>query len=285
MKVIVTGENGRLSRRIKELFEEKDKNVSVLLMSVRGNEWEKQHYGDIDAIIHCAGIIGNESTTKEDYYQVNVVLTERVYKFARDNKIRHFIYLSSMAVYDATHWGIKKDGIITSDTNPCAASNYGNSKLLAESVLQNANYLDTGTTLSIVRAPSIVGKGMETYFASYEKLLRFPFVICSFVNAKRSFVYIETLVEFLFYIIETGTSGILFPQNLPLLSVSEIWEEISKSRGQRKIRFHIPEKIVPSLIAKRFFCQICYDERLSLEINEQVGEISSREAIWRCMDE
>lgn len=57
MKVLVTGENGALSRQIKEVFDTEHENVQVIPISVRGDEWESAaHYDHVDALIHCAGL-------------------------------------------------------------------------------------------------------------------------------------------------------------------------------------------------------------------------------------
>ena len=286
MRVLVTGENGALSRQIKKILETEHKDVQVIPISVRGDEWESEaRYDHVDAIIHCAGLIGDASTTEETYFKVNVSLTERVYKYAKANQIPHFVQVSSMAVYDATNWGFGQDGIITASTVPCASSKYGKSKLMGEKVLLNANSGDDSLLLSIIRAPSIVGKGMEAYFSNYKKLVNLPFGLRVFPEAKRSFVYVDTLIEFIYYVIQNKIDGVFFPQNLPMLSVCEICEEINIAKGSHKVCVRVPEWMICKKTARAWFSQICYAPDASREINEKVGKISSREAIRRCINE
>lgn len=286
MRILVTGTKGNLACRISGVLETAHKDVEVMQISVRGDNWESDvECGDFDAIIHCAGLIGNAATTEEEYYRTNVELTERVYRFANEKKIPHFVHLSSMAVYDSTNWGFGANGIITGLTTPCASSKYGKSKLMSENVLLNANKKEDSIVLSIVRAPSIVGKGMEKYFLTYEHIVKLPFVINTFREAKRSFVYVDTLIEFMYYIIKNKMGGVFFPQNLPLLSVSEICEEMNLVRGANKPVVNIPKCIIPKKIAKKFFSQICYSPDLSESINKEVGRISSREVIRICEKE
>ncbi|GAB6103597.1 hypothetical protein JCM17039_03510 [Blautia glucerasea] len=162
-KILLAEEKGRFVRLFLNFVEERKDDSCVETISVRGTAWKQINFGKYDAVVHCAGMIGDKGSTYEEYYKINVELTRDIYNHCRSSGVKQFIYLSSMAVYDGIGWGFGKDGIIVEDTKPKQISYYGKSKYEAERILQNE---DSEMKVAIIRAPSIVGKSMENYFES-----------------------------------------------------------------------------------------------------------------------
>lgn len=285
MKMLLTGERGKLVTRFCKYIQENRDDIDVQLMSVRGDEWRDADFAMYDVVVHCAGLINCEEDSYEEYERVNVRLTRDIFTKCVEQKVPYFIYLSSMAVYDGTEWGFGEQGIITAQTKPFPKSYYGKSKYVAEQAIESVP--NNGTTVAIVRAPSIVGGAMEDYFGKYIRFSRLPFLPIPKIHleAKRSFVYVETLIEFICYLAENVKAGIFFPQNYPSLSVSEMYEEVCKAQGKKRLAVRLASGILPSKIEKQLFRQICYEEELSKEENEAVGRISAREAIHLVVEE
>ena len=279
MKIVLTGTSGRFVIRFKEYINKIAKDSEVILLSLRGIEWKEFDFSTVDAVIHCAGITKSMDETYREFEEVNVKLTKDFFSTCVKQKVPYFMYLSSMSVYDGIDWGFGNDGIITKETKPIQKTNYGRSKYEAEqAVLMQQNEL---TKISIVRAPSIVGKGMEDYFRTYIRFSKIPLIPIpkAHEEAKRSIVYVDTLIEFMYELVKERKTGIFFPQNYPMLSVSEMIEEVCNARGKKKRRIPIWCKILPKKIEKKLFRQICYSEEMNFEENKKVGSISTYEAI------
>ena len=198
-------------------------------------------------------------------------------------KVPYFMYLSSMAVYDGIEWGFGQAGLITNETKPVQKTFYGRSKYEAEQAILTQ---ESGMTkVCIVRAPAIVGKGMEDYFRNYIRFSKIPLLPVPKIHeeAKRSIVYVDTLIEFMFELLQNKKTGLYFPQNYPMLSVSEMFLAVCKAQGKKRITLPISPKLLPGKIEKKLFRQICYSEDMSNEENKNVGAISTFEAIYRAV--
>lgn len=280
MKVLVTGKSGKFATYFRKYVSENKNEWTFDFISVRDDEWEKKDISGYDAVIHCAGITTAPNDNYEDFFRINVELTKNIFKKAVMQNVGHFIYLSSMAVYDGIAWGFGKEGLITDDTQPKQKSNYGKSKFEAEKAI--CSIKAENIKVAIIRAPAIIGGDLEAYFSRYIKFSNIPLIPIPWIHteAKRSFVYIDTLIEFMCALMAHEKEGLFFPQNFPLLSVSEIMREVCEASGNRKGTSRIIGKMIPHAVQKRFFSQISYEEALSLEENK-VSPVSSKEAIRR----
>ncbi len=282
MKVLVTGKNGKLVSYFRKYVQENKTDWQFEFISLRNDEWKKMELTKYDSIIHCAGITSSTNDDYEEFQKINVDLTRNLFGACVSQRTKHFVYLSSMAVYDGIGWGFGQEGLITAETNPKQKSNYGRSKFEAEMAIRELAQKDT--KVAIVRAPSIIGGGLEAYFDRYIKFAKIPLVSIPWIHteAKRSFVYIDTLIDFILSIISRQDMGIFFPQNFPQLSVCEMMQEVCCSLGCNKLTGKWGEAI-PYYIQKRYFSQICYEETLSTE--DILRSISSQDAIGRTIKE
>lgn len=283
MKILVTGTSGKLVTYLRNYVQENKKDWTFEFVSLRNDGWKEKPLTEYDSILHCAGITSAPENNYEDFYRINVKLTKELFEECVRQKARHFVYLSSMAVYDGTAWGFGEDGLIREDTLPVQKSNYGKSKYLAEEAIRS---VDPGETkVAIVRAPSIVGGGLEAYFRIYILYSRIPLVPVPWIHteAKRSFIYVDTLIDQLCDIAGSAEEGIFFPQSFPQLSVSEMIDEICKAKGIRKHRSKLLGKMIPASIIRRRFSQICYDP--SLRGGAGPDAVTTREAIRRSLEE
>lgn len=151
----------------------------------------------IDVIIHLAGRahILNEKVEDplQEFRKVNVEGTLQLAKEALDNKVKRFIFISSIGVN-----GSSTSGKAFSEQDvPQPHADYAVSKLEAEVALQKL-FEGTETELVIIRPPLVYAAHAPGNFARFIKLastnIPLPFVG---VNNKRSFVALENLVNFI----------------------------------------------------------------------------------------
>ena len=284
MDVLVTGTSGKFVTYLQSFVSKNKRDWRFSFISLRDDRWESLDYSAYDAVIHCAGITQAPNDNYEEFKRVNVDVTKELFEAFLKTSGRQFIYLSSMAVYDGIGWGFGTEGLISSNTSTIQRSNYGKSKYEAEKAIQElSRKAGKASTVAVVRAPSIVGANLEAYFDRYCAFAKMPFlpIPWTHIESKRSFVYVDTLIEFLCNLIAHSDGGLFFPHNIPQLSVSEMMLEVCIALGKRKRKSVMLGKMLPSSIQKRFFSQICYEDSLSQTENLAVSEISSYEAIQR----
>jgi len=107
-KILITGGTGFIgSNLIKSLNSGNDivnigrnKNLRCdnIFWDLQGN-LDDLLLNNVDIIIHCASIVGNDSTNKSDYIDINVKSTLELLEFSIKNKVKKFILISTGGVY------------------------------------------------------------------------------------------------------------------------------------------------------------------------------------------
>lgn len=155
----------------------------------------------IDCVIHLAAITSGISYKQmSDYDKLNVLGTRKVVFWAQRNSVRKFIFASSVSVYGST----LKENVATENNFLKGSTNYALSKIYSERIV-----LDSITNATIFRIASVYGKNSrglihklikfsENYIVPYPFLGRF----------KKSFIFIDDLIEFFVRSIETDTKGV-----------------------------------------------------------------------------
>ncbi len=89
-----------------------------------GNQLSHRRIG---CLVHCASIVGSaEHIPTEQYFNINIKATARLLDFAVRNGVRHFVYISSGAVYG------EGDAIFTEADTCNPLNRYGLSKYISE---------------------------------------------------------------------------------------------------------------------------------------------------------
>lgn len=140
-------------------------------------DWAKA-LQDVDFVVHLAGRAHVMREQKSDpcvYHRVNVLGTKRLAEQAAENRVKRFIFISS----------VKADG----------KDSYGMSKLEAERVLSKIA-VETCMEVVIIRLPLVYGPGVKANFLGLLKLLdsAIPLPLSS-INNLRSFIYVGNLVD------------------------------------------------------------------------------------------
>ena len=228
--ILIVGENSYIGKSFIRYSTFNNYDLKIDEISSKDNKWKIKNISDYDVVFHVAGIAhqNRRDVSDEDYYKINYKLAVEVAEYAKQNKVRQFIFMSSMIVYGESS-KIGENKIITKDTIETPVNAYGDSKLQADKSLQAMN--EPNFLVASLRPPMIYGPGSKGNFPLLKKIAqRSPF----FPNLKneRSMLYIDNLCEFIYQVIKRELSGIFYPQNSEYVCTSEMVMEISKKVGK-----------------------------------------------------
>ena len=277
-KVLITGAGSYIGEAFRAYAEKKyPENFEIEELDMRDEKWREKDFSQYDIVYHVAGIahadVGNvDEATKEKYYLVNTDLTVEVCKKAKAEKVREFIFMSSMIVYGSSApYGCEK--IIDANTVPEPENFYGDSKLQADVAVREM--ADTDFKVIVLRPPMIYGKGSKGNYPLLSKFVRILPVFPDVEN-ERSMLHIDNLCEFLcqtMLIKEIQQDAVvLVPQNTEWTKTTEMAEEIAKAHGKKIKKWKILKPIVkiggkvPGKIGdlvNKAFGNSCYAHHLS----------------------
>ncbi len=190
MNILVTGAAGYIgSHVVKQLIEDTTHNISVIDNLSTGHQstidtlntiFKEKRDGKIDfhiedlknfdkireifeassfdAVIHFAAkIVVPESVENPlKYYMNNTVNTTNLIKLCNDFGIKHFIFSSTAAVYGEPDVAQVSEDTPTNPINP-----YGSSKLMSETVLQDASKANKNFSHVILRYFNVAGADVQ----------------------------------------------------------------------------------------------------------------------------
>ncbi len=205
MKYLITGGNGFLGKHLSQFF---DSNNTDYIASVRGNPSKNQIatgdlalftdwpalFQNIDVVVHTAAKTQEMSSNPElaaNYIKENVELTKTLALAAKSNKVKRFIFISSLKV----NGEFTLNEPFKADDAPNPSDAYGFSKQLAETELLKLH--ESGVfEVVIIRPCLIYGKGVKANFQNLvnmvKKQIPLPF---GSVHNKRSFVSVENVCD------------------------------------------------------------------------------------------
>ena len=228
-KILITGKNSYVGNAFYDYINKFFSHEYVVdKISLKEKNVEDIDLIGYDVVFHVAGIAhsdyGNISEEKAKlYYKTNTSLTIKLAKKAKNDKLKQFIFMSSIIVYgESAPIGVKKN--ITKDTPLTPNNAYGDSKLKAEEGIKYLN--DECFKVAIVRAPLIYGNNTKGNFKNLEKLaLKLPFF--PYVDNERSVINIDDLCKYIKDIIDNDKSGIFFPQDEEYMNTSLMVKKIA----------------------------------------------------------
>lgn len=228
-KVLITGKNSYIGRSFKAYVEANyPSEIQVDSISVRGKTWREYDFSGYDTVLHVAALVhkNEKNIPLERYLIVNRDLALAVAKKAQLDGVKHFIFISTIAVYAKTNH-------ITEQTKLKPVTKYGLSKLKAEQALISLR--SKKFTVSIVRPPMIYGKNCPGNFAKLRAIaLKIP--IFPKVSNDRSMIFIDNLSEFLAQLIFSPINLTLIPQNMKYVNTSRLLYLI-RTNNRKKIIF------------------------------------------------
>ncbi len=278
-KVLITGAGSYIGESFLEYADKHYcENFEIEVLDMLDEKWREKDFSSFDIVYHVAGIahadVGNvDEATKEKYYAVNTDLTVEVCKKAKADKVKEFVFMSSMIVYgDSAPYGAKK--IVDANTVPKPANFYGDSKLQADVAVREL--ADADFKVIVLRPPMIYGKGSKGNYPVLAKLAK-KLPVFPDVDNERSMLHIDNLCEFLCQVmlIEhlTQDAVVLIPQNAEWTKTSDMVEQIAEVSGKKikktkvltpavKIAGMMPGKI--GGLVNKAFGNNCYAYKISV---------------------
>lgn len=232
-QICIVGKNSYIGNHIQEWIEKKEGDaVSIYQLEAQTDEWKTLDYSQFDAIVQVAGIVHRPDVTDWNLYQrVNVDLPVNIAKKAKEQGVKTFVFLSSMAVF-GTPKRLAKN-VITADTPTSPIGLYGKSKLMAEQELLKLS--DGHFNVCIVRPPNVYGKDCRGgYIPGFVKVVKkLPAIPEAYTEVKQSMLYIDNLTEFIRLAIKQNKHGIFMPQDDKAVSAVDITTAIAKGLGKK----------------------------------------------------
>lgn len=251
-KVLLTGASGFIGSRWLEIDTE---TCEIIPCSLQQTPIATVDFAGIDTIIHLAGIAHRmEPTPDKLYFEVNHALTIALAKAAKQQGVKHFIFMSTIKVYGE----VSPKQVITIDT-PCLPDDaYGRSKWKAEQgllALQAENF-----RIAIIRTPIVYGprvKGnLHRIMGLAEKRLPLPFAN---IQNQRSMVFVDNLIAMVQQIVIVQAQGIFLPSDKEPISTTKLVSLIREELGMKPNLFSLPllvrqllQRLKPALYIRLF---------------------------------
>ena len=240
-RVLVTGKSSFIGNAFQEYVarwndvHEKEEQILIDKISLRTDEWKQMDFSEYDAVLHLAGIahvdIGKKAQQDielaERYHRVNCELTLQVADKAKTEGVKQFIFMSSIIVFGDSA-PISRTKMITAETKPEPKGFYGQSKLDAESGLQERESEEF--RVCIVRPPMVYGEGCKGNYPKLKKIAGISPIFPKVYN-QRSVISVEHLCHEIASCICEGRRGILHPQDAEYRCVSEWVKEMAQEQG------------------------------------------------------
>ena len=228
---------------------------------------EKELSFKANAVIHLAGKAHDlkNTSTPDEYYQVNTELTKEVFNAFLSSDAKVFIVLSSVkAVADCI------DGVLDEQYQPNPITHYGKSKLLAEQYIFSKEIPD-GKRVYILRPCMIHGPGNKGNLNLLYKFVsnNIPWPLGAFEN-KRSFCSIDNLMFIFKELVERDDipSGVYNVADDEALSTNELIGLIAQSQNRKPTVWNFSKKFIESVAS--------IGDRLQLPLNtERLHKLTS----------
>lgn len=275
MKLLITGKNGYIANRLYKSFCNRE-HYDAKKISIR-NGVKELNLTNIETIIHTAAIVHTKETSESivDYKNVNFELTKELAIHAKYQGVKHFIFISSMAVFGNVVGEINE----FSSTNP--ESYYGKSKLAAEQYLQKLE--DEFFKVAIIRPPMVYGPDCPGNFFLLSKMSK-RVLLFPKVSNKRSMIFIGNLVALVEQIVLDKETGLFHPQDPQLICTSEMVKELAKAQ-KKKLYFTLTGAFLLKLLAgrtklyRKVFSDLFYSQTFSSYKNNEYQKYTVEQGI------
>ncbi len=245
-----------------------------------------------DCVVHLAGrILPKDRRSNNSYsafYKDNVQETLKLAEFCAKSSFKRFIFISSIKVNGES---TAKNLPFSENDIPNPQDYYALSKYEAElGLLKIAE--KSNMEVVIVRPPLIYGEGVKGYFRTILKLikLKIPIPLGSFNKNKRSFIYLENLLNFIAVLIEHPKAGnqiFLCSDNYDM-STADLLKGISYGMHKKNFIFRLPRFLILSFyllgkgnLYKKLSESLTIDNSKSAELLGWHPPISTKEALKR----
>lgn len=230
MKVLVTGSSGYVGSRFIERF---SADYTFQSFSLQNSPLESLDLAGVDTILHCAALVHQKiSYTQEEYDRINAEYPFKLAKKAKAYGVKHFIFISTVAVYQDAEW--------VNEHSVCLPSTpYGKSKLKAEKMLETL--ADDNFVISIVRSPMIYGPSAPGNIALLSKLVKtMPILPFEGINNSRTFVGIGNLTALIDTLLKRRLEGVFLAADDTSLSTTHLIRLIAAALNKKIYLLSLP---------------------------------------------
>jgi nucleoside-diphosphate-sugar epimerase len=210
MKILVTGADGFLGGHlVRGLEAEHDVIGAVFTRPARTREVRVDLTRDdqltrlpreVEIVVHAAGMVDGHATYRA-MFAANVTATDRLAGWAREQRVGHFVHISSVAVYGPLALGERR-----SEDAPRLGYTLGlpymRTKARAERVVERS-----GVPYTLVRPPAVVGLGDTVISRGFYEALRnggLPWVPGASLERRVSLVTADGLVAMVRQLCDRG---------------------------------------------------------------------------------
>lgn len=276
MKILLTGARGFIGSYFQKEYAHK---YTIQTFSFLRDDMETLHVKDVEVIIHLSALVHHMAgASDESYKRVNIDQTLQLAQKAKENHVKHFIFMSTVKVY-----GEERDSAYTEISSCHPEDAYGRTKLKAEQELQAL--ADENFIVSIIRTPVVYGRGVKANMQNLMKLIdTMPLLPLGGIANKRSFVYIGNLCALLDTLINQQKGGIFLAGDDAPLSTTELIQELAKAKNKKLFLIQLPLfamflKWVKPSFYKRLFESLTVDNSKTKESLHFKNPYSTQEGI------
>jgi nucleoside-diphosphate-sugar epimerase len=277
MKILVTGSNGFIGKRLVQELKKKRHFVKEFSRS-NGKDILNQKHAEnamkgIDVVYHCAAELDEEAKL---LFEINVTGTKNMLEAAAKERVKQFIHLSTVGVMG------NFKGTADESTQYNQKTAYEKSKTEAEKLVLS---YQEAIPITIIRPAFVFGNNRhwKSIISMISKNLPLP------VNGKNIWqtIYLEDLINSLLIVLDNenavGETFIVAEENP--LTLKEFVEEIRKNLGMKKKIITVPGFIgktgafvmgtIAKLFGKKPLLSLEYLERLDRNRSYSVEKIKS----------
>lgn len=230
MNILLTGANGFIGSYFTQHY---SSQYAIIAFSFLKGDFESICLNEIDVVLHLSALVHQPKASQEEFEQVNVQNTINLALKAKANGVKHFVFMSTIAVYGEDHCVLHKN--LTCKP----VEFYGMSKLKAEMALQKLQ--DEYFTVSIIRPPMVYGYNALGNIKSLVRLIeKIPILPFANIKNQRSFVYVGNLCAMIESIIEAKKSGVFLACDDISLSTTRLIELIALEMGKKIYLVKLP---------------------------------------------
>jgi nucleoside-diphosphate-sugar epimerase len=227
--------------------------VGTLAVDIRRPDLETILPEAVDIVVHAAAALPSHSA--DEIFATDVQATLRLMSWARRAGVRHFIHLSSTAVYGPGH-----PPDVTEDQPLRSWDAYNSAKIRAEGLFPPV-FSGSGTAWTILRPKAIVGQGRLGLFGQLFDFAasgkRFPLIGSG--KAVYQFLHVDDLVQAVRLVIrrpDAASAGTFNIASRADHSVAELFQSVLNVAGYGKRVLRVPEPLARSVLHVAFLAGV-----------------------------
>jgi UDP-glucose 4-epimerase len=275
-RLLITGSNGFIGSYFIKKYSSK---YNIETFSFLKDNIESLNCENIDVVLYLSGLVHQmNGASSEEYEKVNVDQTLELATKAKNQNVKHFIFMSTVKVY-----GEENYTKYTEDTLCNPQDDYGKSKLKAENELLKLE--DKDFKVSIIRTPIVYGYGVKANIKNLISLVNnIPVLPFGNIQNRRSMVYIGNISHLIDSIVDKNVGGIFLASDDEPLSTSDFIYMIANSLNKKVYLLKLPFfgfllKVLKPSLYKRLFGSLEVDNSKTKNILGYTNKYNAKDGI------